>query len=653
MSDITLKLNVFHEQFGFDIIKESSARSEALFYPIFSTAYIATAAQKLLGMLNNGCAGDEMRIRAKQLTTHVCSGFVASLFSLVEDASTCTFIVNDSYVFPWHLLYHEDKFLFEHVDVGIIAQGTNTSSKQLGPFKQVERFISGDLDSALREDDLAGELHCASRKLERAETSQNRVLLIGAHGNEAYIKWLKDDLSHLCVEPYTLIDYLHLGNTTFVVMASCAIGQSPLFSLNSWLKLTKECAGLLASGTDFKTARMGELSKLADEIVSKGLRKALHDFHRSGIPQSSGVSFETWRLAFMPFYPPACFNTDPLRKISLESLNSGASRFSSNELSFLSTVRKARKAKNVLVLNKKFQRAQTAGTRTYERLAYPVLKSLETKNVLLPHGGGIWECGEAISLTDIGTSIIESGSIPDNVLELEEFTLVPEMADAERTMPPLVSETEKSILALLNEAKQKDHRCYISLNFNRDKDGDDEDSVHGALRNLRRLGWVKPRESGSWREGKQILLLIDLGPLLKGVKPIETDEIMVLGPPDPPKSKKELLAEDCLKGRFGGKTENEGWKITAKVDSVSEKWCRVELAVTPPPGNKDATHVTFFLPPPFIPSVVIVPLVSGSATLVRESYGAFTVGVECGANSIPLELDLADHTLAPADWRDR
>ena len=81
-------------------------------------------------------------------------------------------------------------------------------------------------------------------------------------------------------------------------------------------------------------------------------------------------------------------------------------------------------------------------------------------------------------------------------------------------------------------------------------------------------------------------------PLLLAKKPIETDEILVLGPPDPLKSEQELLAEDCLKGRFGGKAENDGWKITAKVDSVSEKWCRVELGVTPPPKSKDATHVT-------------------------------------------------------------
>jgi hypothetical protein len=115
--------------------------------------------------------------------------------------------------------------------------------------------------------------------------------------------------------------------------------------------------------------------------------------------------------------------------------------------------------------------------------------------------------------------------------------------------------------------------------------------------------------------------------------------------------------EDPQKGRFGGREEFNGRRISAVVEAsaVQSDWCKVSLTVTALPGfPRLSGQVHFFLHDTFQPNHYAVQVINGEAPLVLRAWGAFTVGAVADDGQTPLELDLASpHVIAPEDWRNR
>jgi len=110
-----------------------------------------------------------------------------------------------------------------------------------------------------------------------------------------------------------------------------------------------------------------------------------------------------------------------------------------------------------------------------------------------------------------------------------------------------------------------------------------------------------------------------------------------------------LDLSDPNRHRFGGKSERDGFALTAKVTEISKDLFEVRLKVTGPLTG----DVEFHLHPTFTPMVRRVPSESGRADLHVEAWGAFTVGVVVLDPYTQLELDLADLTTAPPPFRER
>jgi hypothetical protein len=73
----------------------------------------------------------------------------------------------------------------------------------------------------------------------------------------------------------------------------------------------------------------------------------------------------------------------------------------------------------------------------------------------------------------------------------------------------------------------------------------------------------------------------------------------------------------------------------------------------PTRGSAPLRGITrFHLHPTFIPSVVPVVAEEGIARLERLAYGAFTVGAEVDDGATQLELDLAEDSNAPQEFRE-
>lgn len=107
---------------------------------------------------------------------------------------------------------------------------------------------------------------------------------------------------------------------------------------------------------------------------------------------------------------------------------------------------------------------------------------------------------------------------------------------------------------------------------------------------------------------------------------------------------------DPNKGKFGRKSEADGWKLSAKVSpqpplSPQNPLCEVELSVISVAGAgipKDGS-VTFHLHPSYNHPTPNAAVRNGRATLKILSWGAFTVGAEvmAGDRMTQLELNLA------------
>lgn len=119
----------------------------------------------------------------------------------------------------------------------------------------------------------------------------------------------------------------------------------------------------------------------------------------------------------------------------------------------------------------------------------------------------------------------------------------------------------------------------------------------------------------------------------------------------------DVTSSDPNKGKFGGKAESNGRRLTARVTSVSgnSELFLIQAQVT---GSEtaplqDGTRVSFHLHPTFHHSIVQVDVKNNKAALERVAWGAFTIGVKIEGESTSLELDLAELADAPALFRSR
>jgi hypothetical protein len=118
-------------------------------------------------------------------------------------------------------------------------------------------------------------------------------------------------------------------------------------------------------------------------------------------------------------------------------------------------------------------------------------------------------------------------------------------------------------------------------------------------------------------------------------------------------------SDDPQKGRFGGESEKNDRKLSAKVrKSAIPKFYNVELIVESTDENNPlATDVIFYLHDSFSPSVYTIKpdeFTEGKAYDNEIlSYGAFTVGVITDNGKTLLELDLADNKDFPKEFRER
>ncbi|MEO8569203.1 MAG: pYEATS domain-containing protein [Ginsengibacter sp.] len=114
--------------------------------------------------------------------------------------------------------------------------------------------------------------------------------------------------------------------------------------------------------------------------------------------------------------------------------------------------------------------------------------------------------------------------------------------------------------------------------------------------------------------------------------------------------------QDPQKGEWGGKSENNGRKITALVREAhfDKEWFNVNLEVFSTDPNKPLTgDVQFHLHPSFANINDKIHVQNGIAKLQLLAWGAFTVGVECDQGATQLEIDLAALENAPQLFRQR
>ena len=113
--------------------------------------------------------------------------------------------------------------------------------------------------------------------------------------------------------------------------------------------------------------------------------------------------------------------------------------------------------------------------------------------------------------------------------------------------------------------------------------------------------------------------------------------------------------DDPQKGKWGGKSEVDGRKLSAKVvkSKTDEDWYFIDLKVESTLKDKPLTgQVTFYLHDSFRPDRYTIKVKNGIAE-VKElgAYEAFTVGASCDNNTTKLELDLNKAPGVPAGFR--
>ena len=104
--------------------------------------------------------------------------------------------------------------------------------------------------------------------------------------------------------------------------------------------------------------------------------------------------------------------------------------------------------------------------------------------------------------------------------------------------------------------------------------------------------------------------------------------------------------DDRNRGRFGGRFETNGRRLSALISSVSEEWFRVRLMVA---GKSLEGEVEFHLEH----DVRTIKVEDGVAICELGTWGAFTVGAIADGGKTRLELDLAALDSAPPTFRER
>jgi cellulose biosynthesis protein BcsQ len=115
----------------------------------------------------------------------------------------------------------------------------------------------------------------------------------------------------------------------------------------------------------------------------------------------------------------------------------------------------------------------------------------------------------------------------------------------------------------------------------------------------------------------------------------------------------ETDPEDPQKGMWGGKQSQNGRKLSAEVNPVSNDWFEIALEVSGTTKAPLKGEVEFHLHPTFSPPIRRVQVEDGKAKLKLFGWGAFTVGALIDEGSTKLELNLAKVPDAPQIFRDR
>jgi len=116
--------------------------------------------------------------------------------------------------------------------------------------------------------------------------------------------------------------------------------------------------------------------------------------------------------------------------------------------------------------------------------------------------------------------------------------------------------------------------------------------------------------------------------------------------------------DDPWKGVFGGKSisTEKGRELKAEVHQLKETpgWYSIELVVRTLPGFAPLEgDVLVFLHDTFPNNKPILQAINGTATLRLKAWGAFTVGILADNGDTKLELDLAELSTAPLEFRSR
>ncbi len=115
-------------------------------------------------------------------------------------------------------------------------------------------------------------------------------------------------------------------------------------------------------------------------------------------------------------------------------------------------------------------------------------------------------------------------------------------------------------------------------------------------------------------------------------------------------------SDDPQKGKWGGLSETNERKVSAKVESSDiPTLYKVTLEVISTHPNYPLTgFVKFHLHPSFNNSEPLIAVTDGKATLVLNTvYGAFTAGIEADEGATQLEIDLAELPGIPEEFKDR
>ncbi|WP_372784650.1 pYEATS domain-containing protein [Phenylobacterium sp.] len=132
-------------------------------------------------------------------------------------------------------------------------------------------------------------------------------------------------------------------------------------------------------------------------------------------------------------------------------------------------------------------------------------------------------------------------------------------------------------------------------------------------------------------------------PARAGQKPEPRDD-------DPPALRRRVRHRDDLnKGRFGGKSEVDGFHLAVSFDDIRGRWVYMTLSITAPEGSTESyvDRAIFFLHNSFDADRLTAVFRNDCASVSIVSYGGFTVGAWLPSRLIELELDLARVPGAP------